>query len=64
MAQNTRTVRIRYDTYEEAVKLMDREKDKKTPQAEVYTESETSWITYMVKLGMKRYKSNRKESVE
>lgn len=58
----THTVRVLDDDYEKAIELLEAERKKpsKTRMQELFKSSETNWLSNLLNLGIKVYKSNRK----
>ncbi len=58
----THTVRVLDDDYEKAIELLEAERKKpsKTRMQELIKSSETNWLSNLLNLGIKVYKSNRK----
>jgi hypothetical protein len=58
----THTVRVLDDDYEKAIELLEAERKKpsKTRMQELVKSSETNWLSNLLNLGIKVYKSNRK----
>lgn len=58
----THTVRVLDDDYEKAIELLEAERKKpsKTRMQEIVKSSETNWLSNLLNLGIKVYKSNRK----
>lgn len=56
----TITVRVRIDVHAEAMKMMDQESLRHTTVSDAITISDSAWLSYLIKLGLKVHVSNRK----